>query len=411
VTASSTDPIDEYVETLRGRLRRVPWRRRRRILTEVREHLVQTSRAIEQTGSSQSEARQQAVSEFGGIDEVGAGFDRWTTRRGRWYWALMFAGAAALVGVFVASTERTQRVPVPHDGARLSAPDFAHINSVTYGDASCIRLWNAPQNAPVRSTVALGGEFVLPGHPPVSHAPGQELYANVSHSRRYCRVWVAYGRPHQARARFAAIFTLNEHPPADTQYRLREYGSASRLTYSRLIMNAVLGPGHETLAEQSQVILRNEVSAGGPPSHWPNKVSLTPIGTTAAIVRPHHQGCIQMKLASAWVSHVLVPWIHTTYHTKLHIIVWCQTTDVLNRLAETARNPSTVWISMLVWTWQRTPLSAWIKATRSSPDRWTIQLAAPHNAGAPETPIITRSGTLLGSGYCVAHGNAVCPGG
>jgi hypothetical protein len=77
----AADPIDAYLRELNHRLR-VRGRRRRRILAEVRAHLLDAAEAERLTGTEQAVAAQRAAARFGRAAENAGQFNALAARRG-----------------------------------------------------------------------------------------------------------------------------------------------------------------------------------------------------------------------------------------------------------------------------------------------------------------------------------------
>jgi len=109
----SLDPIGEYLQSLAGRLRGWPWKRRR-VLAEVEDHLRESAEVAEAAGADRAEAQRSAVERFGDTAALGSPRQGWSVPR-----VVVAAGlaVAAVVAAVVVVVERSSPSPRQHASA------------------------------------------------------------------------------------------------------------------------------------------------------------------------------------------------------------------------------------------------------------------------------------------------------
>jgi hypothetical protein len=117
------DPIDAYLDELKSQLR-VPRRTRRRILTEVRTHLLDAAEAEQASTADGSSAPERAVLRFGPAAETARQFNRRTGSRNA---LLLRRALVPSIAVFAVTSMATATVwgfsPVAAPSRPRRAPD------------------------------------------------------------------------------------------------------------------------------------------------------------------------------------------------------------------------------------------------------------------------------------------------
>jgi hypothetical protein len=145
------DRIDAYLDELERELR-VPRRARRRILTEVRAHLLDAAEAEQPWATKGSCAAERAVLRFGPATETARQFNRPTGRR----YALLRRALVPSIAAFVVTSMATATVwafgPGPAPSSSRQAPDHLahrHHHAARTGELSRTRaLRDAPRSSP-----------------------------------------------------------------------------------------------------------------------------------------------------------------------------------------------------------------------------------------------------------------------
>jgi hypothetical protein len=143
----AADPIDAYLDELKSQLR-VPRRTRRRIVTEVRAHLLDAAEAEQSSTTEGICAAERAVLRFGLAAETARQFNRRAGRRN----ALLRRALVPSIAAFAVTSMATATVwafgPGPAPSRSRHAPDHLVSGTATQRAPSSSRRRGALRDAP-----------------------------------------------------------------------------------------------------------------------------------------------------------------------------------------------------------------------------------------------------------------------